>query len=93
MNKHSLPALVGGILIALLILSGCSVTGWSTKKIPDGSDIKPGEPVTIVQKDGRTVTGEFRGTKEMAYSEYVEYIGMQPLKISMVTCYLKLVSR
>ena len=72
MNKYSLLVSVGGILIALLILCGCSVTGWSSREIPNGSNLVRGEPVTIVQKDGRTITGEFQGIQETAYSEYVE---------------------
>ena len=72
MNKYSLLVSVGGILLATLILCGCSVTGWSSKEIPDGSSLGRGEPVTIVQKDGRTVTGEYQGIQEIPYSEYAE---------------------
>jgi hypothetical protein len=72
MNKYSLLVSVGGILLATLILCGCSVTGWSSKEIPNGSSLGRGEPVTIVQKDGRTVTGEYQGIQEIPYSEYAE---------------------
>jgi hypothetical protein len=72
MNKYSVLVSIGGILIATLILCGCSVTGWSSKEIPDGSNLGRGEQVTIVQKDGNTIMGEYQGIQEIAYSEYLE---------------------
>jgi hypothetical protein len=64
-------------------LMGCSPTGWATKDLPDGSNITPGNTVTITQKDGATVTGRYIGEKEVPSSDYFnqynESIGNNPI--------------
>ncbi|MFI5252540.1 MAG: hypothetical protein ACHQQQ_08950 [Bacteroidota bacterium] len=60
---------IAGVL-GMVILTGCSPTGWATRDIPDASDIQPGRIVSIVQKDGKEITGTFAGEQNIPASEY-----------------------
>lgn len=69
--KVSLFLLTGVVLAGISIISmGCSSTGWATRDIPTGSDIQQGDMVTITQKDGKTVTGEYEGLMILSLTEY-----------------------
>jgi hypothetical protein len=60
------------VALCAAALMGCSPTGWATKDVPDGSNITPGNTVTILQKDGTTVSGRYIGEKDMPSSEYFD---------------------
>jgi hypothetical protein len=62
------------LMTAMVILvTGCSPTGWSTKSIPDGTSLNAGDRVTITKTDGSVVDGEYAGTITMPASEYDSY--------------------
>lgn len=64
-----LPAALS-LCISLLII-GCSTTAWMTKEMPDASNVQQGNQVTVVTKDGRTLTGEYIELREIPMDEYV----------------------
>jgi hypothetical protein len=60
------------VLATLTILApGCSPTGWAVREIPDGSGLQPGENVTVIQHDGKAITGKYVGTTTIAEAEYI----------------------
>jgi hypothetical protein len=69
--KNQFPYMMVVIAITTsLLFFGCSVTGWTSKNIPDGSNVSTGNDVTITMKDGNSVTGEYIGVQDIPFSEY-----------------------
>jgi hypothetical protein len=69
--KYQSPCLlVVAAITTSFLLFGCSVTGWTSKNIPDGSQINTGNSVTITTKDGNSVSGEYIGVQDIPFSEY-----------------------
>ncbi len=60
---------VFAVLFAAL-LWGCSANGWATRDVPDGSGLRKGELVTVVQRDGSSLTGEFQAIEPITELEY-----------------------
>ena len=61
------------IMITLSIImteTGCSVNGWATKTIADGSDLQSGQTVSIVKKNGNIVAGKFQHIQTLDTDEY-----------------------
>jgi hypothetical protein len=56
----------------VLLLPGCSPTGWATREVPTGSNLTPGENVTVVENDGISVTGTFVGLESIPMAEYID---------------------
>ncbi|MGA2625306.1 MAG: hypothetical protein ABSF91_15745 [Bacteroidota bacterium] len=62
-------------LSVLLSALGCSVTGWTAKEPPKGLNLNEGETITVTQKDGGLVTGEYTGIGTTPLENYVqEYV-------------------
>ncbi len=55
----------------IIIATGCSVNGWATKPVADGSDLKSGETVRIIQKDGHIIAGKFEKIQTLPDDEYM----------------------
>lgn len=53
-----------------MLAPGCSPTGWAVRELPDGSNLRPGDNVTITQQDGSVVTGEFVCQAAVPAGEY-----------------------
>jgi hypothetical protein len=71
--KNQFPYMMAVIAITIsLLFFGCSVTGWTSKNIPDGSNIRNGNSVTITTKDGSFVTGEYIGVQDIPISDYTD---------------------
>ena len=70
MFRFVVKALAFLILPISLLSTGCSPTGWATKELPDGSNLKPGNTVTVLQKDGKEVSGKYVGLHDLAQAEY-----------------------
>jgi hypothetical protein len=83
MNTYIGKAITVVIALCAVALAGCSPTGWATKEIPDGSNITPGNTVTILQKDGSAVSGQYIGEKEIPSSEYYNQYNESVLKNSI----------
>ena len=71
-----MKAIIGNVVLAfialsLMVMTGCSPTGWATRDLQDGSAITPGTTVTIIQKDGTHLTGQFVGVEELSASDYL----------------------
>ncbi len=63
--------LSGVVLTGMTVFSiGCSPTGWTTRDVPTGSDLNRGDIVTIIQKDGAQLTGQYQGMVNMPLTEY-----------------------
>lgn len=62
------------VLLALssALLVGCSVTGWTSKEMPDGSGISHGNTITVLTKDGSELTGEYLGISQIPFDSYAE---------------------
>ncbi|MBI5022294.1 MAG: hypothetical protein HZB59_12730 [Ignavibacteriales bacterium] len=69
--RHQTSYLLVVISITIFLsLPGCSITGWTTKDIPDGSDIGKGNAVTITTKAGKIMTGQYIGVQDIPIPDY-----------------------
>lgn len=62
-----------GIIVmasVIIIATGCSVNGWATKPVADGSNLKTGETVRIIQKNGYIIAGKFEKIQTLTDDEY-----------------------
>jgi len=73
--KYFLIAL--NLTATILLLESCSVTGWSAKEPPKGLNLSEGETITIMQKDGSLLTGEYLGIGMMPFENYVKEYNLQ----------------
>ncbi|HMD13344.1 MAG TPA: hypothetical protein VKI62_01820, partial [Bacteroidota bacterium] len=55
----------------IIIATGCSVNGWATKPVADGSNLKLGENIRIIQKDGHIIAGKFEEIRTLPNDEYL----------------------
>lgn len=73
--------LAGVVITGLIIIStGCSPTGWATRDVPTGSNLDKGDIVTIIQKDGTQLTGEYEGMVNLPFTEYSTAYNSQVLQ-------------
>jgi hypothetical protein len=72
MKTYIGKAIVVVMALCAVALTGCSPTGWATKDLPDGSNVTPGNTVSILQKDGTTISGTYLGEQEVPSSEYFD---------------------
>ncbi len=68
----SLVAIAG---VAMILASGCSPTGWAVRNVPDGSNLEPGETVTVIQRDGVKFVGEYLGRVTIPSAVYASQYG------------------
>lgn len=61
------------IMITIIAFTGCSPNQWATKDIVDRSDVREGETVTLLQKNGEKLSGTYVGTTTMPLEEYRNY--------------------
>ena len=61
-----------GFLPLLGLIYGCSPSGWAVKNVPDGSGIDRGDAVTIIRRDGMSVSGTYAGLETIPAPEYLE---------------------
>lgn len=60
------------LLSVLLSAVGCSVTGWAAKDPPKGLNLNEGETVTVTQKDGGLIAGEYAGIGTTPLENYLQ---------------------
>jgi hypothetical protein len=75
--------LVIAVAAITILTAGCSPTGWAVREVPDGSNLKPGENVTVIQRDGSVITGEYIGPTTIPSAEYTalyDRVGQSPLE-------------
>ncbi len=70
MKRRIVPCLVVTAAAVAILAAGCSPTGWAVKELPDGSDLQPGEEVTVIQHDGSAITGRYIGTSTIPWDTY-----------------------
>ncbi len=57
-------------VLSAVMVWGCSANGWATRDVPDGGALQKGETVTVVQRDGSSLTGEFQSVEPITELEY-----------------------
>jgi hypothetical protein len=76
LNAMRTPKLLLSGLIAMsviLMLSGCSPTGWATHPVQDGSALNPGDHVAVTLNNGTLVNGAFTGMTTVPPAGYADY--------------------
>ena len=72
MKRVNVILAVFAVIPSSMIISGCGATDWATREIPDGSSLDEGEVITVLQKDGVTRSGIYKGTASLSSSEYAD---------------------
>ena len=67
--------LMTAVATLTILAAGCSPTGWAVREVPDGSNLKPGEKVTVIQNDGTVMIGRYIGPATIPSAEYIMQYG------------------